>query len=234
MAEVKSARPRTESEAVVERAKDFWGRFGKTISIALGAVILLVGGFLIYKNFIQGPKEKKAADAIFKVQNSYDSLYSVTGDIQPKFLDLTIADAESVIKQYGGTKAGNLARFYAGSAYLKKGAFDKAVSHLKEFDGEDAPQIQARAYKLLGDAYAEQGKGKDAVENYKKAARHFEEDDNAASEALFLAAYLSDKVLNDKNGAKELYKEVKTKYGQTQWGFEAEKYLATHGEYNVD
>ena len=123
MAEVKSARPRTESEAVVERAKDFWGRFGKTISIALGAVILLVGGFLIYKNFIQGPKEKKAADAIFKVQNSYDSLYSVTGDIQPKFLDLTIADAESVIKQYGGTKAGNLARFYAGSAYLKKRRF---------------------------------------------------------------------------------------------------------------
>ena len=66
MAEVKDVRPRTESEAVVDRAKDFWSRFGKTISIALGAVVLVVGGFLSYKNLIQGPKEKKAADDIFR------------------------------------------------------------------------------------------------------------------------------------------------------------------------
>jgi predicted negative regulator of RcsB-dependent stress response len=233
MAEVKGARPRTESEAVVERAKDFWGRFGKTISIALGGVILVVGGFLIYKNFIQGPKEKKAADAIAKVQMSFDSTYNAAGETSTKFIDQTIADAENVIKQYGSTKGGNLARFYAGAAYLKKGNFDKAISHLKEFE-TDAPQIQAKAYKLLGDAYAEKGNPKDAVDYYKKAARHFEEDDNSSSEALFLAAYLSDKVLNDKSGAVELYKEVKTKYSQTQWAFEAEKYLATHGVYNVE
>ena len=232
MAEVKGARPKTENEAVVERAKDFWERFGKTITIALGGVILVVGGYLIYKNFVLAPKEKKAADAITKVQVEFDSLYNAAGDLQPKFIDLTIADAENVIKQYGSTKAGNLAHFYAGSAYLKKGVFDKAVSHLKDFDGDDAPQIQARAYKLLGDALAEQNKGKDAVDYYKKAGR-FEDDENNASEALFLAAYLSDKVLNDKNAAIELYKEVKTKFN-TQWAMEAEKYLATHGVYNVE
>ena len=41
MAEVKGARPRTDSDVVVDRAKDFWGRFGKTITIALGALIAL-------------------------------------------------------------------------------------------------------------------------------------------------------------------------------------------------
>lgn len=229
MAEVRGARPVTESEAVVERAKDFWSQYGKTISIALGAVVVLVGGFFAYQKFVKEPKEKKAADAIFRAQEFYaqDSLdKALKGDAQyPGF--------EKVISQYGGTEAGELARFYAGSIYLKKGSFDKAVEYLKDFD-TDAPQIQARAYKLLGDALSEQGKGKDALDYYKKAAREFEEDDAAASEALFLAAYLSDKVLNDKSGAVELYKEVKTKYGQTQWGFEAEKYLATHGEYNVD
>ena len=230
MAEVKSARPHTtESEAVIERAKDFWGRFGKPLSIALGAIVLVVAAFLIYKNFVSGPKEKKANDAIFRAQEFYaqDSLdKALNGDAQfPGF--------ERIISQYGGTKAGELAKFYAGSIYLKKGTFDKAVKYLKDFS-TDAPQIQARAYKLLADAYAEQGKGKDAVDLYKKAATTFEEDDVAASEALFLAGYLSDKILNDKAGAIDLYKQVKTKYAQTQWGFEADKYLAMNGVYNVD
>ena len=235
MAEVKGARPKTESEVVVDRAKDFWTRYGKMISIVLGGVIVVVGGFLIYKNFIQGPKEKKGADAVVKVQNLFkDSLYSQTGELQTKFLDPTIAEAETVIKNYGGTKAGNMARFIAGSAYLKKGVFDKAVSHLKEFDGDGAPQYQGRAYKLLGDALAEQNKGKEAVDYYKKAASAFEEDEQSASEALFLAAYLTDKVLKDEKAAIDLYKEVKTKFGNQQWGFEAEKYLATHGIYNAE
>lgn len=230
MAEVKSARPHTtESEAVIERAKDFWGRFGKPLSIALGAIVLVVAGFLAYKNFVSGPKEKKAADAIFRAQEYYgqDSLdKALNGDGQT-------LGFEKIISQYGGTKTGELARFYAGSIYLKKGTFDKAIKYLKDFS-TDAPQVQARAYKLLGDAYAETGKGKDAVEQYKKAASTFEEDDVAASEALFLAGYLSDKILNDKIGAIELYKQVKTKYAQTQWGFEADKYLAMNGVYNVD
>ncbi|MDQ6610524.1 MAG: tetratricopeptide repeat protein [Bacteroidota bacterium] len=229
MAEVKGARPKTDSEVVVERAKDFWERFGKIITIVFGSIIVLAGGFLIYKKFIKEPNEKKGYDAIFKAQEYYgkDSLdKALNGDGQfPGF--------EKVISQYGSTQAGNLAKFYAGSIYLKKGVFDKAVKYLKDFS-TDAPQIQARAYKLLGDALAEQNKGKEAVDYYKKAANEMEEDDAAASEALFLAAYLSDKVLADKTQAIELYKEVKTKYGQTRWAFEAEKYLATNGVYNVE
>lgn len=233
MAEVKNARPKTENDAVVDRAKDFWQQYGKTISIVMGAVIVIVGGLLIYNNFIKAPKERKAADNIAKVQNLYDSLYSAQGELQPRFLDSTLTEAERLISQYGGTKAGNLARFYAGSIYLKKGNFDKAVNHLKEFE-TDAPQIQAKAYKLLADAYAEQGKTGEAIDNYKKAANSFDEDKAFASEAMFLAAYLADKVQNDKSQAIELYKQVKTKFSQTQWGFEAEKYLAANGIYSVE
>ena len=231
MAEVKTtARPQTTgNEAVIERAKNFWERSGKTLAIALGAIIVVIGGYLIYKNFVVAPKEKKANDAIFRAQQYFeqDSLAkALNGDGQ--YLGF-----EKIISQYGGTDAGELARFYAGSIYLKQGDLGKAVKYLKEFD-TDAPQIGARAHKLLGDAYAEQGKGKDAVDQYKKAAAAFPEDDMAASEALFYAAYLSDKVLNDKNGAVDLYKQIKTKYAQTQWSYEADKYLAQAGVYNVD
>src|SRR5947209_2323096 len=104
MAEVKGARPRTESEAVVERAKDFWTKNGKTLIIALGAVIVLVGGFFIYQKFVKEPKEKKAYDAIFKAQEYYaqDSLdKALNGDGQ--YLGF-----EKIISQYGGTNAGEL------------------------------------------------------------------------------------------------------------------------------
>jgi predicted negative regulator of RcsB-dependent stress response len=229
MAEVKTARPRTESEEVVERAKDFWSRYGKIVSIALGGLILIVGGYLVYKNFVQGPKEQKAADAIFRAEQYFaqDSLDKALNG------DGTTMGLEKVISQYGGTKSGQRAKYIAGAIYVKKGNFDKAITYLKDVD-TDAPQVQARAYKLLGDAYAEKGNGKEALNFYKKAANHFQDDEAFASEALFMAAYLSDKVLNDKNGAIELYKEIKTKYGNTQWAFEADKYLAVNGVYNVE
>ncbi len=231
MAEVKSARPVTESEAVVERAKDFWGQFGKIISIVLGALIVLVACFLGYKKLIKEPNEKKASDAVFHAQQYYaqDSVdKALKGDAQyPGF--------EKVISQYGSTDAGELARYYAGSIYLKKGVFDKAANYLKDFK-TDAPQIQARAYKLLGDALSEQGKSKDAIDAYKKAASTFEEDEAGAAEALFFAAYLADKVLKDNSQAVELYKEIRAKYSRSNsvWANDAEKYLAMHGVYDAE
>ncbi len=136
-----------------------------------------------------------------------------------------------IINNYGGTKAGNLAKFYAGDVYLKTGDFNNAVKYLKDFSTE-AKQVQARAYKLLGDAYAEQGKNADALANYKKAADHFETDDANASEYLFMAAYFADRVMKDREEAIDLFKELKEKYSRTEKGFEAEKYLAQLGVYS--
>jgi predicted negative regulator of RcsB-dependent stress response len=229
MAEVKHVAPKSENEIVIERAKDFWARSGRQIMIACVAVIVIAGGYLAYKYLIVEPKEQKAADAIFMAQQYYtrDSLkQALNGDgINPGF--------EKVINQYGSTKAGNLARFYAGSIYLKLGNFAKAASYLKDFS-TSAKQIQARAYKLLGDAYAEQGKNSDALTAYKEAAHEFEDDETSSSEYLFTAAYFADRVMNDKKQATELFKELKKKYPQTQYGGEADKFLSQEGVYNTE
>lgn len=218
--------PRTENVEVVDRAKDFWSQNNKIITIVGLAVILLGGGWLAYKNFVKEPQEQKAADAIFKAEEYFkmDSLQqALNGDaMNPGFL--------KVADKYGSTKAGNLAHYYAGAIYLQLGDPAKAATHLKEFD-TDAPQIQARAYKLLGDAYAEQGKNSDALSNYKKAAHHFEEDEPNSSDYLFLAAYFADRVVKDQKQAIELFKELKEKYPKTERGFEADKYLAQLGVY---
>ena len=108
---------RDDNEVVVDKARDFWARSGKTITIAALAVIVLGAAYLGYKYLVQAPKEKKAADALAVAEGYFraDSLgVALNGDgVNPGML--------KVIDQYGGTKAGNLARYYAGTLLLKQG-----------------------------------------------------------------------------------------------------------------
>lgn len=217
------------SEVIVAQAKDFWTRNSKVI-LGIGTVLLLlVAGYFIYKNYFQKPKEEKAADALFKAEEYFrmDSLtLALNGDGQNLGL-------LRVIDRYSGTKAANMAYYYAGACYVKLDDNANAVKYLKKFS-TDAKQIQQRAYKLLADAYGDMGNYKEAFTYYKKAARHFEEDKTNAAEALFHAAYLAGSVLKDQKEAIDLYKELKKKYPQTEQGGEADKYLAQLGVYNVN
>lgn len=229
MAEIKVAERRAEQPEVVERARDFWSQYNRPLTIALIALIVVVGGYLAYKFLIQKPKEQKAADAIFKAQQYYslDSFkLALNGDgLNPGFL--------KIASSYSGTKAGNLAHFYAGASYLQSGDPANAIKQLKDFSTDSKP-IEARSYKLLADAYAETGKNSEALENYKKAAHSFEDDDQNASEYLFMAGYFATRVMNNKSEAITLFKELKDKFPRTQYGFEADKYLAQLGVYDTE
>lgn len=229
MADIKVVERRTEQPEVVERAKDFWSQYSRPLTIAVMALLVLIGGYLAYKFFFQKPKEQKASEAIFKAQQYYglDSFrLALNGDgLNPGFLKISA--------NYGGTKAGELAHFYAGASYLQLGDPANAIKHLKDFSTDSKP-IQARTYKLLADAYAETGKNGDALEHYKKAARTFKDDDVNASEYLFMAGYFAARVLNNKSEAIELFRELKQKFPRTQYGFEVDKYLAQLGVYDTD
>lgn len=218
-----------DADAVVAKAKDFWSKFSKPVMIVSAIVILGIGGWYIYKNFFKGPKEEKAVEAMFKAEEYYriDSVnLALNGDGQyDGFL--------KIISKHGGTDAANLANFYAGSCYIKLNDNEKAIKHLKKFSSS-AKSLQARAYKLLGDAYADLGKNSDALSYYKKAAKHFEEDETNSAEALMMAAYLADRVIKDPKEATALYKEIKEKFPKSQQAFEADGYLAQMGIYNVN
>jgi tetratricopeptide (TPR) repeat protein len=220
------------NQLIVERAKDFWTRYNRPVVIIAVIIILIAGGWLGYKKFYKEPNEQKAADAMFKAESYHrnallsqtpDSLIrlALNGDgANPGFL--------RVMSKFKGTDAANLARLYAGECYLILNDNVNAVKYLKDFK-TSSKFFQARAYKLLADAYADQGKNKEALEYYKKAAGHFKEDIENASEALFLAAYLAQTKLNNTKEAIELFKELKEKFPNTQRGAEADKYLARLG-----
>jgi predicted negative regulator of RcsB-dependent stress response len=230
MAEVKhQVRHTSENEQVIERAKDFWAKYGKITTIVAAAIIILGGGWLAYKYMVVQPKEQKAEDAMWRAQDYFaqDSLEkALKGDGQS-------AGFEKIASQYSGTDAGELANYYVGVIALKQGDNNKAIKSLKAFN-TDAHQIQARAYKLLGDAYANAGKHSDALSSYKKAASEFEKDKMNSSEYLMMAAYFADRVLNDKKQAQDLYQQIVDKYPNTQASDDAGKYLAQMGIYKVD
>ncbi|MEL6152716.1 MAG: cytochrome C biosynthesis protein, partial [Bacteroidota bacterium] len=76
-----------------------------------------------------------------------------------------------IIHKYPWTAAANLAHFYAGAMYIHRQAYEEAIQHLKQFKAKDF-LLQARAWALIGDAYAEQQAYKKATTYYLKAANY--------------------------------------------------------------
>ncbi len=131
--------------------------------VAIAAAV--VGGFLYYQN--QQAKNQEALGAMFQAE------YYLEADSLNKALngDGQYAGFKSIAEEYGSTKAGNLANFYAGVAFLKQGKFQDALTHLEDFSSDDL-LLQARAYSLQGDAQLELGKADEAAKMYLKAASH--------------------------------------------------------------
>ncbi|MEO7984673.1 MAG: hypothetical protein ABI688_11390, partial [Bacteroidota bacterium] len=59
MAEKKSMQE-LDADAVVAKAKDFWSKFSKPVMIISSVIIVAVGGWYIYQNYVKKPKEEKA------------------------------------------------------------------------------------------------------------------------------------------------------------------------------
>ncbi|HEY4209656.1 MAG TPA: tetratricopeptide repeat protein [Puia sp.] len=201
----------------------FWDRWGKQASYGLLVIVVLIAGYMGYKNFISEPKELDANKAIFRAEEYYredSTKLALNGDnVNPGFL--------KVISKYSGTKAANLANFYAGSCYLRLGDFNNAIKHLKDFS-TPVKQLQIRAYGLLGDAYSELNKKEDALEQYKKAGTYYEKDDVFSPEYLFRCGALYE-TMGRTQDAIAMYKIIKDKYPGTPRGAEIDKYLARLG-----
>ena len=214
------------SEHVVEKdmllqVEGFWKKYQKVIIGAVAAIIVVVGGWYAYNTYIVAPKEEKAAEALYKVQeyfNQDSSNLVINGDNATG-----VKGALYVIKTYGGTKSANLAHYYAGISYLKLKDFNNAIKYLKDFS-TGAKQIQMQAYAALGHAYAESGKKDEAVSFYKKAGNTFESDEESSALNLSFAAGLLE-TMNKNSEALEIYKNIKQKYPSTTIGFTVDKYI---------
>ena len=129
---------------------------------------------------------------------------------------------EAIAEEYGSTKAGNRAKYCAGIIYLRMGDYNKAIDYLNSYKGkDDFTPILAKV--LVGDAYYELNKVKDAVDCYEKAAR-MDDNEITAPYALFKAGmgYLK---LGDNAKADDAFKQIKEKYPFSTEARQIDKYI---------
>jgi len=208
-----------EVESALTRTEQFLESNQKMISIVIGAIIVVAAGYLGLNKFYLEPHQKEAQDQMFRAQNYFekDSFnLALNGDgSNPGFLD--------IISDFGSTKAGKLANYYAGISYLHMGQFDKAIDHLKKFSTNDV-LLGPISIGAQGDAQLELGKTELALELYTKA---YKMNDNTLTTPIYLlkaGELLESSSKSDE--ALKLYEMIKEKFPESNEGRSIDKYIA--------
>ena len=190
-----------------------------TQSEAFLAVIIIVAGFIMYKNLYAEPREEKAQAALFKGQEYFEQdayEQALNGDSIGFVGFLKVAD------DFSGTKAANLAKAYAGICYAQLGKYEEAVKMLDSFNGKDqmvAPAILGAA----GNCYAQLGQLDKAASTLMSAA---DKADNNTLSPIFLLQAGEILVKQGKyDDAVDAYTKIKDKYFQSYQAMDIDKYI---------
>ncbi len=205
-------------EQALTKTEQFIETHQKPISIAIGAIILVVVVYLIYTNIYLKPLEKEARGQMYVAEQYFqrDSFnLAIKGD--GNYLGF-----EDIIDEYGPTKSANLAHYYAGISYLHLQQFDEAIDHLEEFDKEDDLVAQI-AYGAMGDAYVEMDDISKGLAYYMKANEYT--NNRFASPLYIMKAAQIHEQQENYNKALELYKTIQTDYNNSTEARGIEKYI---------
>jgi len=199
------------SEALAERltkGEQFIEKNKISIFIIGGVIAVIFIGIFLFRYYKQN-QNQRAQTEMFQAQYYFekDSLNkALMGDGNKLgFLD--------IIEEYPLSEAANLARFYAGTIYLKQGSYEDAIGHLKKFEGNDLV-VQPRAYSLIGDAYMEQGLYSDAAEQYEKAAKY--EPNEYTSPLYWKKAAIAYEKMQNYESAVDAYSKIVDQYKDSQ------------------
>lgn len=205
---------------IVSRSEQFIEQNGKKLMYALIAIVLVVVGFITFKHGYIEPKEKEASVAMFKGEQYFakDSFALALNGNGTDYIGF-----EKIIDLYGSTKAGNLAKAYAGICYYKIGDIKKAMELLKSFNGKDK-MISPAVTGLIGDCYVSLGDVKEGITYFKKAAK--EADNNVISPQYLKKAGRAYESLGDYKNAVEVYTVIKDKYYTSPDASDIDKYIA--------
>ena len=163
--------------------------------------------------------EQQASQAIdfasYYMQNEkYATALNGDGN-KPGFVDIA--------KEYGSTKAGKLAAYYAGVCYMKQGDYNNAIEYLKKYTNDD--QVLAPlSLGLIGDCYLELGDQQNAVSYYERAAKKNANDFTAP---MFLTKLgMTYEIMGNNAKALETYKTLKKDYPLSNEAFDISKNIA--------
>ena len=219
MAEQKNQNEHLNVEDALTQSEAFLIKYKNAIIGGVVAVIIIVAGFIMYKNLYAEPREEKAQAALFKGQEYFEQdayEQALNGDSIGFVGFLKVAD------DFSGTKAANLAKAYAGICYAQLGKYEEAVKMLDSFNGKDqmvAPAILGAA----GNCYAQLGQLDKAASTLTSAA---DKADNNTLSPIFLMQAGEILVKQGKyDDAVDAYNKIKDKYFQSYQAMDIDKYI---------
>lgn len=202
----------TKTELYIEKNRNL-------LLMVIGGIVLVIGGFFAYRQYVVKPREMEAQSAMFRAQVLFEkdsfNLALNGKDKAEGFL--------SIIENYGGTDAANLAHYYAGSCYLNLGKYQEAIDQLDQFSGSDI-MLSSFALGMKGDAMLELGKVDEAIEFYTKAAGKNE--NNFSTPYFLMKAGMAYEEKGDYSKALEAYEKIRKDFFTSSESREVEKYIA--------
>lgn len=198
----------SKTEQFIENKKNQQYMLGGCI-----AVVLIVAAIWGWNKF-SSSNNAAAQDAMWESELLFE---------QGKYQE-ALEGFEAVIDEYGSTKAGNMAKAYAGLCQKNQGNYAEAIDLLKDFSGNDnvvAPAILS----ALGDCYVNQ----ENADN-KKAAETFEKAAKAANNAQYTPLYLKKagiayEAAGDNASALKAYQNIKDNWAETSIAQTIDKYI---------
>ncbi|WP_130736450.1 hypothetical protein [Flavobacterium sp. J27] len=201
-------------DATASRTEEWVAKNQKVILGVVGVIALAAIGYILFNKFVAEPKQEQALNDIYQAQVYFNEALTNTQNPDSLF-NLALKGGEgklglvNLAEQYSGSKAGNIANYYAGMAYLHTKDFKNAEKYLLEYKADDV-MTKALSLGALGDAYSELNKVDEAISSYKKAAE-VDENDFTTPKFLMKAAQLA--YLNNKKAeAHAMFTTIKEKY----------------------
>lgn len=217
--EVKKTDSLENVESALSKTEQFIENNQKTLMYIILGIVIIVGGYWSYMKFYKNPLEEEVKSQMFIAERYFekDSFnLALNGDANyPGFIQ--------IIEDYGSTKTGNLANYYAGICYMNLKEYDNAIEYLSDFKTSDL-LLQPITYGAIGDAYLENGETTKAIEYYKKASSS---NKNEFTTAIYLKKL--GQLLENEGKYKEAlaaYEEIFTEYSKSTEARTIEKYIA--------
>lgn len=213
-----------EVEELVSKSELFIETYSKKIISGIIALIVVVGAIFAYRQLYSLPRQQKASAALFKgeqyfARDSFQLALNGNGADYDGF--------EAIIKEYGSTDAGNLAKAYAGICYAKLGENEKALNYLKSFSASDN-MISPAVTIALGDCYVNMDNTKEGIKCFEKAAK---DANNVVLAPIALKkAGIAYESLKQYKEAVKVYTTIKEQYFNSMEAADIDKYITRASE----
>ncbi len=200
------------------RILDLTDRYRTYFYGAIAAVVVIILASIAW-SFMQSARQQEALDAMTGAVAAYEAgSWQTALDGTGNSLGLL-----DIVDEYGGTDAGNLARFYAADAYFRMGNYEEALPLFRSYN-RDGNIIGASATAGEAAILESQGENEDAAALYSRAATMYSSD--ATSPGYFMAAGRAFEAAGETASARRVYERVRDEYPNSQEARDIEFYLA--------